>query len=48
MGGEIPIESVYSIETESLPWTNEERIDAKNTLEEISKSAEFDLSPFYA
>jgi hypothetical protein len=48
MGGEIPIESVYSIEMESLPWTNEERTDAKKTLEEISNSAEFDLSPFYA
>jgi hypothetical protein len=48
MGGEIPIESVYSFETESLPWTDEERFDAKKILEETANSAEFDLSPFYA
>jgi hypothetical protein len=48
MGGEIPIESVYSIQTESLPWTNEEKTDAKKLLEEMADSAEFDLSPFYA
>jgi len=48
MGGVIPIESVYSLETESLPWTAEEKNDAKKILEEIADSEEFDLSPFYA
>jgi len=48
MGGVIPIESVYSLETESRPWTDEEKKDAKRILEEIAESEEFDLSPFYA
>jgi hypothetical protein len=48
MGGIIPIESVYSIEPESSPWTKEEKIDAKNILEGISSRGEFNLSPFYA
>jgi hypothetical protein len=48
MGGVIPIESVYSLETDSVPWTKEEKIDAKNILEEMAGSAEFNLSPFYA
>ena len=48
MGGVIPIESVYSLETESRPWTDEEKKDAKRILEEITDSEEFDLLPFYA
>jgi len=48
MGGVIPIESVYSVEIESRPWTDEERNDAKRILEEMADSEEFDLSPFYA
>ena len=48
MGGIIPIESVYSLEAETLPWTDEERKDAKNILEELAESEDFDLSPFYA
>jgi len=48
MGGVIPIESVYSLEADTLPWTDEERKDAKNILEELSESEDFDLSPFYA
>jgi hypothetical protein len=47
MGGEIPIESVYSIEPELEPWTSEEKADAKRILEEISNSDDFDLSSFY-
>jgi hypothetical protein len=46
MGGEIPIESVYSIEADLEPWTSEEKADAKRILEEISGRGEFDLSPF--
>jgi len=48
MGGVIPIESVYSLETDSRPWTDEEKTDAKKILQEIADSEEFDLSPFYA
>jgi hypothetical protein len=48
MGGVIPIESVYSLQSETLPWTNEERKDAKKILEETADSEDFDLSPFYA
>ena len=47
MGGEIPIESVYSLEPESLPWTSEEKIDAKKILTEMANSADSDLSSFY-
>jgi hypothetical protein len=47
VGGEIPIESVYSIEPDLMPWTSEERADAKMILKEISGSGKFDLSPFY-
>jgi hypothetical protein len=46
MGGVIPIESVYTIETGTDPWTDKEQAAVKNTLEEISASG-FDLSPFY-
>jgi len=48
MGGEIPIESVYSRESDTLPWVQNEKINAKKILEEISDSEQFDLSPFYA
>ena len=48
MGGVIPIESVYSLETESLAWTDKERMSAKNILEEMTNSAGIDLSSFYA
>ena len=48
MGGVIPIESVYSLETESLPWTTEEKNDAKKVIQDMAESEEFDLSPFYA
>jgi hypothetical protein len=48
MGGVIPIESVYSLQSEMLPWTNEEKKDAKKILEEAADSEDFDLSPFYA
>jgi hypothetical protein len=48
MGGIIPIESVYSLETDSRPWTDEEKTDAKKILQEIADSEEIDLSPFYA
>jgi len=47
MGGVIPIESVYSLETDQIPWTKEEKTDAKSILEEIAGSAEFNpLSSF--
>jgi len=48
MGGVIPIESVYSLETELRPWSDEEKADANKILQEIADSEEFDLSPFYA
>jgi hypothetical protein len=48
MGGVIPIESVYSLEIDSRPWTDEEKADAKKILQEISDNEEFDLSSFYA
>jgi len=48
MGGVIPIESVYSLDIDSRPWTDEERADAKKILQEIADNEEFDLSPFYA
>jgi len=48
MGGIIPIDSVYSIECETCPWTEKEKADAQSVIEEIEKNEEFDLSPFYA
>jgi hypothetical protein len=48
MGEKIPLESVYSIESDLEPWASEEKADAKKILEEISGSGEFDLSPFCA
>jgi hypothetical protein len=48
MGGVIPIESVYTLEIDSTPWTDEEVKQAITILEEITDSEEFDLSPFYS
>ena len=46
MGEAIPIESIYSIEIATEPWTSEERSDAHLALKELAESG-FDLSPFY-
>lgn len=46
MGGVIPIESVYSIEVESPPWTEEEREDIRLVLEEVLADGTDDLSLF--
>jgi hypothetical protein len=46
MGGIIPIESVYTIEVETLPWTDEEREDTRQILEEVLANGETDLSQF--
>jgi hypothetical protein len=36
-----------TLDASTPPWTDEERKNAKETLEEILADGEFDLSPFY-
>ena len=45
-GEEIPLNLVAKLEVGTSPWTDTERTDAKNILEEISASGEIDLSQF--
>jgi hypothetical protein len=46
MGGVIPIESVYSVEICTEPWTNNEKEAVRVLLEEMVANGEVDLSEF--
>jgi len=48
MGDVIPIESIYSFQSNTSPWTEQEKEDTNRMLQGISESDEFDLSSFYS